>query len=265
MAELAGCDLLSLWDSRRAWYHFGVPGWGEDIRTLADNIKTFAKSYKTVILAGASMGGYAALLVSSLIKAQRVIALNPQSFISANARIFHQEKRWPWQNDFTPLLSNPDLLDLRTQKLNPDTEYLVFSDINFEPDLRHLSELPDSPRLHRLLINAGNGHGVGRKVARENWFIDFISTGNLQPLSVRIEQDLHYADNLRFDHCKVAQAKRIIAQHASLNNKDEINMRFKEMKQAFKGRLSDYFHKDKDGVVWVKRDFIELSLHENRY
>jgi hypothetical protein len=88
-------------DPRRGWYQLGIPGVGNspaDVRAfLAAGIER--ARVKRVVMAGASAGGFAALLFGSWCQVDEVIAFSPQSFIDAGNRRLSGDLRWPEQID----------------------------------------------------------------------------------------------------------------------------------------------------------------------
>jgi hypothetical protein len=88
-------------DPRRGWYQLGIPGVGDspaDVRAfLAAGIER--ARVKRVVMAGASAGGFAALLFGSWCQVDEVIAFSPQTFIDAGNRRLAGDSRWPEQID----------------------------------------------------------------------------------------------------------------------------------------------------------------------
>jgi hypothetical protein len=68
-----------------------------------------------VVTVGTSAGGYAALLLGSLIGAHDVLAFSPQTFIDRWHRLWHRDRRW--KKEMRAVQSSPGLirryLDLR--------------------------------------------------------------------------------------------------------------------------------------------------------
>lgn len=82
-----------------------------------------AKNYSNIVLIGRSSGGYLAILLSSLLKVSRVIALQPQTFVD----IFPQRVK---------LLSKyPNFLNLKNI-INSNVDYYIQTAIN-STDKRH--------------------------------------------------------------------------------------------------------------------------------
>jgi hypothetical protein len=86
-------------DPRRGWYQLGLPGVGEtaaDVRCLLDDVIARSGADR-VVMAGASAGGFAALLFGTWCKADEVIAFSPQTFIDLENRSNARDGRWPEQ------------------------------------------------------------------------------------------------------------------------------------------------------------------------
>lgn len=88
-------------DPRRGWYQLGIPGVGEspaDVLTFLSAAIERAGAER-VVMAGASAGGFAALLFGFWCGADEVIAFSPQSFVDAENRRLAGDTRWPEQID----------------------------------------------------------------------------------------------------------------------------------------------------------------------
>ena len=104
-------------DPRRGWYQLGIPGVGEaasDIRAFIDTLIDRSRA-RRVVMAGASAGGYAALLFGSWCRADVVLAFSPQTFIDPANRQHANDSRWLPQIDslYAALNDRPAVLDLR--------------------------------------------------------------------------------------------------------------------------------------------------------
>jgi hypothetical protein len=88
-------------DPRRGWYQLGIPGVGDspaDVRALLSAAIERARAER-VVMAGASAGGFAALLFGAWCGAGEVLAFSPQTFINGENRRLAGDSRWPEQID----------------------------------------------------------------------------------------------------------------------------------------------------------------------
>lgn len=97
-AEMPGKKAF-LRDPRRGWYQLGIPGIGDSPHAVRDFLTdTITRSGASrVVMAGASAGGYAALLFGAWCQVDEVLAFSPQTFIDAENRQRYGDERWPEQ------------------------------------------------------------------------------------------------------------------------------------------------------------------------
>ena len=86
-------------DPTRGWYLRGLPGVGAGVPALAAYIRDqiTAQAVERVVMAGASAGGFAALLFGALAGANVVHAFSPQAFVDGPNRRRVGDGRWPEQ------------------------------------------------------------------------------------------------------------------------------------------------------------------------
>lgn len=98
---IADCntDKIILRDLDSAWHHFGIRGISNDIfGTIAFLKEKIAeKKYDKIICAGIFAGGYAALLVGSIIRADEILAFSPPTFFDQKNRSEYDDNRWAGQ------------------------------------------------------------------------------------------------------------------------------------------------------------------------
>ena len=134
-------------DPRYGWYQLGIPGVGDS----AGDVRAFLvaaierASVERVVMAGASAGGFAALLFGSWCGADEVIAFSPQTFVDAENRGLTGDSRWPEQID--PLheaiagrSATLDLLDVLPQDAGR-TRYQIHVSSDDALDLLHAQRL----------------------------------------------------------------------------------------------------------------------------
>lgn len=122
-------------DFSQHWYHSGLRGITQDVLETADYIRSLIDRIAPdeIIFIGNSMGGFAAILFSTLLDTGRVISFSPQTFISPLKRLKAGDTRWKW-----------DVLDTYRTSLFKPRHY----------NLQHL--LDQSPRHNRIDIYASS-------------------------------------------------------------------------------------------------------------
>jgi hypothetical protein len=138
-------------DPRRGWYQLGLPGVGptaQDVRRYLDGVIAEA-DVDRVVMAGASAGGYAAMLFGAWCGADHVLAFSPQTFIDAANRATSGDDRWEPQIDNLHAVNPPeavyDLRDVLLTTPGPRTELHVSND---DPlDLLHAHRVADLPNV----------------------------------------------------------------------------------------------------------------------
>jgi pimeloyl-ACP methyl ester carboxylesterase len=130
-------------DLERSWYRTGVRGLGDSIESVAEGLIDLARRLdaERVACVGASAGGYAALLFGSLIGADAVHAISPQTFLSPELRERHGDARW---QQYLERLGPSPFLDLaELYRTYPGRTQAVVHYATCEPrDVAHAHELP---------------------------------------------------------------------------------------------------------------------------
>jgi len=90
---------LFLRDPRRAWYLRGLPDLAEDAEQLREAISRAIAAARVgrVVVAGASAGGFAALLFGAWLRADVAVAFSPQTTVGRADRAVIGDGRWPDQ------------------------------------------------------------------------------------------------------------------------------------------------------------------------
>jgi Flp pilus assembly protein TadD len=80
-AGLAGCNRISLNPAGKRWYQDGIPGLGNTVESAAVSLRKLIDELAPshVVTIGAAMGGYAALAIGSLIRADRIAAFGAET------------------------------------------------------------------------------------------------------------------------------------------------------------------------------------------
>ena len=168
-------------DPHRSWYQRGIPGIGESSADVHHFLSAAIDraDVDRVVMAGASAGGFAAVLYGAQCGVDEVIAFSPQTFIDADNRRRAGDTRWEEQiaalratmEDRLPTLDLLDVLPLERGK----TRYQVHVSSDDALDLLHA---------HRI-----SGRGGVRVVEHERGGHRLVKTlrdrGLLQPLLLR--------------------------------------------------------------------------------
>jgi predicted esterase YcpF (UPF0227 family) len=138
-------------DPRRGWYQLGLPGVGpsvQDVRRYLDRVIAEA-DVDRVVMAGASAGGYAAMLFGAWCGADQVLAFSPQTFIDAANRAESGDNRWEPQIDHLHSVNPPDAIyDLRAVLQTADAPPIALHVSNDDLlDLLHAHRVADLPNV----------------------------------------------------------------------------------------------------------------------
>jgi hypothetical protein len=115
----AGFSILGLIASRKDWYR------NEDTPSIILRLRDAGlfESFRRVVFVGASMGGFAALVASTLVPGSIVLAFSPQSSLSRKLAPFedryrYAQRKWDW--------NSPYLLDAAAATEHAAEVYLVY-------------------------------------------------------------------------------------------------------------------------------------------
>lgn len=168
-------------DFRQCWYQDGLPSISEDIYSTAQYIKNHIEAIqpKRIYFVGNSMGGYGAILFSSIIDMGEVIAFSPQTFISPYLRLFHRDMRWSRQilRSYKRSLLKRKVWNLRPllRRLNQGRKISVFVSKTDRLDLIHAMHIADIQGVNICKFDGG-GHEVV-KVLRDQGLLPAIMKG----------------------------------------------------------------------------------------
>jgi len=130
-------------DSTDRWYNGAVPGLGDTVAEMAETVRAaIGETGATrVVTVGSSMGGYAALLFGGLLRADRVVALSPQTLL---------DRRFPLSPpaDVTPQV--PDLRSVVAAAV--DTDVLVVTGADDLVDAFYVGRLAGLPTVRSLAV-----------------------------------------------------------------------------------------------------------------
>jgi len=97
-------DKLFIRDLNRKWYLNGIDTTLDSVAEITNFINQKKKSYKNIVTLGTSMGGFAAILFGTLVKADVILAFSPQTFVDRFFRYWYSDFRW--EKDIKPARSN---------------------------------------------------------------------------------------------------------------------------------------------------------------
>ncbi|WP_226702105.1 alpha/beta fold hydrolase [Microbulbifer elongatus] len=153
-------------DFRQAWYQSGMPGVGEDLRSVVSFMSKMIAdiSPSNVFLIGNSMGGYAAMMFSELLGTGSVVAFAPQTFIEPQLRDSHGDSRWSAQltKVYRSVSAKDFIFDLRQlmmKKSRPGRNVSIYVSSDDRLDMAHAKYLDGVEGVFVHTISGG-GHDV---------------------------------------------------------------------------------------------------------
>lgn len=166
-------------DSRQAWYHRGIRGHGDTFMSLAESLGELLGRYEVerLVMTGISMGGYAALAFGTLLGADTVLALVPQTVVDMRTLAAMDDHRWDEQLGELDRAgdADPRWLDLRSALPGArvaDTRYEIYFAQRFRTDRLHAERMAgiDGVRLYRF---GHGGHALARAL-RDNGVMETV-------------------------------------------------------------------------------------------
>lgn len=162
---------LILSDGSCSWYKNGIDGLGGTIDDVATSLKRISKNLKSpfTVLYGMSMGAYGAILFGEALRAERIIAINPEiKLLQENSRSFERiENKSHKYADLLPIL-----------KSYTGDLHLFFSLID-SVDKKSFSHLADKNILGSLYRVEAN-HKMADHMLNYLWLIELIETGQCE-------------------------------------------------------------------------------------
>ena len=140
------CDVLYLYDDLLSWYVNGVKGY-ESVKLLSEYITDIISGYKNSGFLGSSMGGYGAILYSTLCNPNKCLSFCPQTLLLHKKREQFNDFRFPILEKNG--IMGDDYLDLKPFLFNNDINTLisvVYSGYN-EFDSKHAEWLSSSENI----------------------------------------------------------------------------------------------------------------------
>jgi len=171
-AQILNENKLFLRDLHQCWYHKGLDGISTDIDSTAIYLENEigALQPNELFFIGNSMGGYAAMLFSTLIGYGNAIAFAPQTFISPCQRIKYRDFRWAKQI-FKTYSSNgfkSRFWDLKVllEKQKKDQVFSIYVSSVYRLDRIHAEHLEKIPGVKVYKIDS-DSHSIV-KILRDN-------------------------------------------------------------------------------------------------
>ncbi len=172
-------------DLAQAWYHRGIPGLGSTIDEAAAGIWRLLESRppKRLVVAGTSAGGYAALVFGTLLGADVVLSIVPQTVV--DHELMHAMGDDRWDSQLGDLMAS-GALDQRWSDLRRDlpsvrrrhTRYEVYFDPHVDLDRRHAERLANVSGVQ--LNHAQGEHGCLARNLRESGELERILTASVK-------------------------------------------------------------------------------------
>jgi len=157
-------------DLHQAWYHRGIPGYGSGLPQVADALRPLLahREVERLVVAGASAGGYAALLFGTLLGAEEVLCFAPQTVLDLDILADMGDHRWDWRLGRQTAAGAVDARFTDLRRVLPaarcaETVYRIYFDDSLHADRMHAERLAGQPgvRLYRF----GHGsHNIARSL-----------------------------------------------------------------------------------------------------
>jgi hypothetical protein len=160
-------------DLDQCWYQRGVRGLGTNLTESVEALRPLvAAADGPVIAVGASAGGYAAMVLGTLLGAHRCLAFSPQSNLTRSFRARHLDLRW--RHQIRRMRSSPQLAHLDVRSVTRTTTPIeVYFARSHRLDAVHARELQGAAGVS-LTARAGEGHNVVRQMRESGELADVV-------------------------------------------------------------------------------------------
>lgn len=162
------CDKIFIRDFKQAWYHNGIDNKIKSIEELKKWLQnTIAENeYQNVCFMGNSMGGYAAMLLGTLLNVNTIMSFAPQSYINPFNRILNRDFRWRKQMSFiykspTKVKEYFDLKSFFKKHNQYNSDIKIYYSTNHRLDKNHAERLTEIKNVSLFPFSKG-GHGVAK-------------------------------------------------------------------------------------------------------
>ncbi len=157
-------------DLHQAWYHRGIPGYGSGPAQVGDALGRLLaqQEIERLVVAGASAGGYAALLFGTLLGAEEVLCFAPQTVLDLDILAEMGDHRWDWRLGRQTAAGAvdarfTDLCRVLPAARSAETSYRIYFNDSVRADRMHAERLAglSGARLYRF----GRGsHNIARSL-----------------------------------------------------------------------------------------------------
>jgi len=153
-------------DPRQAWYHLGISRHGRSFEELAKSLERLVAGLhaERIVTTGASMGGYAALAFGTLLGADAVIAIAPQTVIDVEVMRAMGDRRY--ERRLGQLAAarrlDPKWIDLKSalpDARHSEIEYRIYFSEPFRIDRLHAERMEGISGLRLFRFGRG-AHGL---------------------------------------------------------------------------------------------------------
>lgn len=157
-----------LCDNNKTWWQGRFPGLkGNGPNTLAPFMKKQIQEANVdkVVLMGLSMGGFGSLLLGNLLRADEVIAISPQTYITKG-----RMKKAGLYEKYKGLDIDPKFKDVKLLLKDSDndkTNYHIYFGYLNKNDVGHATRLEEFPKVHLHGVNSKR-HTVARIIVKNN-------------------------------------------------------------------------------------------------
>jgi pimeloyl-ACP methyl ester carboxylesterase len=161
-------DKIFIRDIHQVWYQKGLADDIQNLSDIADYLKNIisSKKYTNVVFIGNSMGGYAAILLGTLLGVNKIIAFSPQTFIGRFRRLLNLDRRWRKQinNVHANAYKQPEYFDLKPvlKKGNNNSSIEIWYCKTHRLDRLHAERLKKAPNVQLNPVFEG-GHNFIKK------------------------------------------------------------------------------------------------------
>jgi len=171
-------------DPRQAWYHRGIPGHGSGLAGVADALRPLLAHHEVerLVVAGASAGGYAALLFGTLLGAEEVLCFAPQTVLDLDILSEMGDHRWDRRLGAQTAAGAVDARFTDLRRVLPaarcaDTSYRIYFDDSLRADRMHAERLADLPGVRLYRFGRGS-HNIARSL-RDSGALERVLLGAL--------------------------------------------------------------------------------------